>query len=250
MEAQPSALTPSRPLQAGGTPALAVSPSLIRVPGGGAAYEIKFRLTSEEADWAEAWARQRLFPDPHGDKGVYRTTSLYLDTPFLDIYHKTRGYRRSKYRLRRYGAAESIHLERKIRRGDRVRKRRDLLPLTEACYLLDNDKGGWFGARVRQRLLQPICWISYTRTAFLSASAHDPLRLTLDRGVVGTPATGWTVPARLEGRELLPEEVILELKFRAHLPALFHELLAALPCRLAGVSKYGRCVESWDLTRK
>ena len=99
MEAQPSALTPSRPLQAGGTPAVAVSPSLIRVPGGGAAYEIKFRLTSEEADWAEAWARQRLFPDPHGDKGVYRTTSLYLDTPFLDIYHKTRGYRRGKYRL-------------------------------------------------------------------------------------------------------------------------------------------------------
>lgn len=229
---------------------LAVSPSLTREPGAGAAYEIKFRLTTEEADWAETWARERLSPDPHGDNGVYRTTSLYLDTPFFDIYYKTRGYRRSKYRLRRYGAAEWIHLERKIRRGDRVRKRRDVFPLAEASRLLDHDNGGWFGERVRQRLLQPVCWISYMRTAFQSATANGPARLTLDRDVMGTPAADWTVPARVEDRELLPEEVILELKFRVHLPALFHELLSALPSRLAGVSKYSRCIESWDLARR
>jgi len=241
MEVQPSTLAASRPM---------LSPSLVREPGAGAAYEIKFRLTAEEADGAETWARQRLLPDPHGDKGVYHTTTLYLDTQFLDIYHKTRGYRRSKYRLRRYGAAEWVHLERKVRRRDRVRKRREVIPLTEAQRLLDNANGGWFGERVRQRLLQPVCWISYTRTAFQSVTPNGPLRLTLDRQVMGTPATGWEVPARVDGRELMPEEVILELKFRAHLPALFHELLAALPSRLAGVSKYGRCVESWELTRR
>lgn len=227
----------------------AASPSLISALAGNA-YEIKFRLTLEEANDAERWARQRLAPDPHGNNGVYHTTSLYLDTPYLDIYHKTRGYRRSKYRLRRYGAAEWIHLERKLRRGDRVRKRRDTVPLAEVSCLVDGVNGGWFGERVRERLFQPICWIAYTRTAFQSATPNGPLRLTLDRDVMGTPATRWTVPPSVEGRTLLPDEVILELKYRTSLPPLFHELLAALTSRLAGVSKYSRCVEAWDLARK
>ncbi len=228
----------------------AASPSLLSEPGGGDAYELKFRLTTEEARWAESWARQHLLPDPHGDNGMYRTTSLYLDTPLLDIFHKTAGYRRSKYRLRRYGSAEWVHLERKIRRGDRVRKRRDTIPLAEITRLLEPEVGGWFGDRLRQRLFRPVCWIGYTRTAFHSSAADAPLRLTLDRHVLGTPATAWSVPPRVEGRALLPEEVILELKYRNNLPVLFHELLAVLPSRLAGVSKYGRCVEAWNLARR
>jgi hypothetical protein len=229
---------------------LSTSPALIPALGVGDAYEVKFRLTADEASWVETWARERLTPDPHGDDGVYGTTSLYVDTPFLDIYHKTRGYRRSKYRLRRYGSAEWVHLERKVRRGDRVRKRRDMVPLTEISCLVAGDNGGWFGQRARDRLFQPVCWITYMRTALQSATPAGPLRLTLDRNVVGTPATGWTVPAGVEGRELLMDEVILELKYRANLPPLFHELLAALPSRWAGVSKYSRCVESWDLARR
>jgi hypothetical protein len=229
-------------------PALS-SPSLSTAAAGDA-YEIKFRLSADEAAWAESWARRHLQPDPHGDNGVYRTTSLYLDTPFLDIYHKTPGYRRSKYRLRRYGSEEWVHLERKIRRGDLVRKRRDTIPLADVSRLLDAEAGGWFGDRVRQRLFRPVCWIGYTRTAFLSATTNGPLRLTLDRVVLGTLATTWTVPPRVEGRALMPDEVILELKYRHNLPVLFHDLLAVLPSRMAGVSKYGRCVETWDLARR
>lgn len=225
-----------------------LSPSLVSASG--AAYEVKFRLTLEEANRAETWARERLTPDPHGQDGVYRTTSLYVDTPYLDIYHKTRGYRRSKYRLRRYGGAEWVHLERKVRRGDRVRKRRDLVPLAEVSGLVGSNNGGWFGQRLRERFFQPVCWITYVRTAFQSATPAGPLRLTLDREVTGTPATGWNVPAGVDGRALLPGEVILELKYRANLPPLFHELLTALPSRSVGVSKYGRCVEAWDLARR
>jgi hypothetical protein len=226
------------------------APSLSSTSSNGDAYEIKFRLTVEEAGWAEAWARRHLTPDPHGDNGVYRTTSLYLDTPFLDIYHKTPGYRSSKYRLRRYGCGEVVHLERKRRRGDRVRKRRDAIALSEVPALLDGDTGGWFGILVRQQLLRPICWIGYSRTAVVSATANGPLRLTLDRDVIGATASSWTVPAHVDGRPLLPGEAILELKFHLRLPVLFHELLAGLPSRLAGVSKYSRCVETWELARR
>src|SRR6185437_14489849 len=102
MEIQPSPILPSRGV---------ASPSLASDAGGGDAFEVKYRLTTQEADGVQAWARERLTPDPHGENGVYGTTSLYLDTSVLDIYHKTRGYRRSKYRLRRYGSEEWVHME-------------------------------------------------------------------------------------------------------------------------------------------
>lgn len=227
----------------------ATSPPL-SADAAGDAYEIKFRLCTEAARWVERWAREHLSPDAHGDNGVYRTTSLYLDTPFLDIYHKTRGHRRSKYRLRRYGETEWVHLERKMRRGDRVRKRRDRIPLSEVPHLPSGENGYWFGVRVRQRAFRPICCIAYTRSAFQAETIHGPLRLTLDREVIGAPAADWTVPAHVNGRELLREEVILELKYRTNLPPLFRDLLTHLPARMAGVSKYGRCVETWELARR
>src|SRR6185437_13336869 len=130
MEIQPSSLLPSNGV---------ASPSLASAAGGGDAYEVKYRLTAQEAESVQAWAYERLTPDPHGEGGVYRTTSLYLDTPVFDIYHKTRGYRRSKYRLRRYGAEEWVHLERKIRRGDRVRKSRVAIALAEVPRLVEAD---------------------------------------------------------------------------------------------------------------
>ncbi|HWG43676.1 MAG TPA: polyphosphate polymerase domain-containing protein [Gemmataceae bacterium] len=242
MEIQPSPILPSRGV---------ASPSLASDAGGGDAFEVKYRLTTQEADGVQAWARERLTPDPHGENGVYGTTSLYLDTSVLDIYHKTRGYRRSKYRLRRYGSEEWVHMERKIRRGDRVRKSRAAIALAEVPRLIDANGGGpWFGPLIRQRSLRPICWISYTRTAFTAVTSGGPVRLTLDRDVMGTTASAWMVPAGVDGRKLLPGEVILELKFRSSLPALFHDLLGSLPSRQVGVSKYGRCVEAWNLGRR
>jgi hypothetical protein len=225
----------------------AMSPSLASDPD---AYELKFLLAVREAEAVEAWARRRLKPDPHGEGGTYRTTTLYLDTPYLDVYHKSRGYRRSKYRLRRYGSGGLVHLEQKSRRGDRVRKYRETLPLADLCRLLAPDGGDtWFGAHVRERLLRPVCRITYARTAFVGTTPGGPVRLTLDREVLGAAASDWAVPARAEGRELVPGAAILELKFRSTLPGVFRELLGTLPARKPGGSKYGRCVEAWDLAR-
>ncbi len=236
MESDSSGVAPLRPV---------VSPALTPGPD---AYELKFLLPPGEAERVEAWARRRLTADPHGDGGTYRTTTLYLDTPFFDIYHKSPGHRRSKYRLRRYGSGDLVYLERKRRRGDRVAKRRECLPLAELPGLPGPDAvGTWFGERVRERLFRPVCWIGYDRTAFLATTPAGPVRLTLDRAVVGTPADAWAVPALVEGRELLAGEVLLELKYRWALPGLFRELLADLPARPARGSKYARCVAAWDL---
>jgi hypothetical protein len=229
-------------------PGSVASPAL--AADAGDAYELKFLLSGETADRVEAWARQRLTPDPHGVGGAYRTSTLYLDTPHLDVYYKSPGYRRSKYRLRRYGSEGVIHLEQKTRRGDRVRKRREVLPLAELPRLVAPDGAGtWFGQRVGARAFRPVCRVGSLRTAFVTTTSGGPVRLTLDREMRGSAASDWTVPDRVEGRTLLPGAVVLELKFRAALPALFRELLDLLTVRAAGASKYGRCVEAWGLAR-
>jgi hypothetical protein len=153
--------------------------------------------------------------------------------------------------VRRYGGGELVHLERKKRQGDRVRKRREVLPLPELARLSDPDGAGtWFGRRIGERGLRPVCWVTYARTAFVGAATTGPVRLTLDRDIAGAAASDWTVPVREDGLELLPGKTILELKFRSALPGLFHELLGTLPGLARGGSKYGRCVEAWHLARE
>jgi hypothetical protein len=49
------------------------------------------------------------------------------------------------------------------------------------------------------------------------------------------------------GKPLVHDSVILELKFRDSLPALFRELLAELPPDLGRASKNRMCVRAWGL---
>src|SRR5439155_22125195 len=104
----------------------------------GAAYELKFLLDETRAQDVEAWAELRLALDPHSDPalgGASRTTSLYFDTPELDVYHRAPSYRRRKFRVRRYGSAPEVFLERKSKWGDRVAKPRTAVPAAELPLL-------------------------------------------------------------------------------------------------------------------
>jgi hypothetical protein len=231
-----------------------LSPSLggPAAPGAAApAFELKFHLPADCAGRVEAWARQRLAPDPHGEDGTYAITTLYCDTPSFDVYHRSPGFRRDKHRLRRYGTAAQVYLERKTRQGDRVRKRRDAIDLADLPLLgadvEDAWPGAWFLRRVRWRQLRPACRIAYLRTAFQGAAAAGPVRLTLDRDVTGVPAGEWDLGPVEAGKPLLPGGVILEMKFRACLPELFRELLDELPPTMGRVSKYRLCIAAWGL---
>lgn len=221
------------------------SPSLTREAGAGPAFEMKFLLDEALARRAADWAREHLSPDPHGDPaigGAYRTVSLYLDTPELDVFHRSPSYKRRKFRVRRYGPAPEAYLERKSKRGDKVSKRRspvsddDLARLGEPSTPEDW-VGHWFHRRILARRLLPACRIAYERTAFAAATPDGPLRLTLDRQLVGEHAADWRV-GPVVGVPLLPGRVVLELKFRAALPMAFKELLCDLGTEPASVSKY------------
>jgi hypothetical protein len=232
------------------------SPSLSARGGGAApAYELKFLLDEERGHEVEAWARRRLALDPHGEPelgGAYRTTSLYFDTPELDVYHRTPSYRRSKFRVRRYGSMPWTFLERKSKWGDRVAKRRVAVPEHELPHLARpvaplDWPGDWFHGNLIRRQLLPACRIAYERTAFFGSCVDGPMRLTLDRHARGIVTDNWGVTAFAEGVPLLAGQAILEFKFRSALPAPFKELVHDLRLRPSTVSKYRLCREAWGV---
>lgn len=226
-----------------------LSPSIQRSPSESIpAFELKFLLAEEVAQHVEAWATEHLERDAFASPergGSYQTTTLYLDTPGLDVFYRTSGFRGRKYRLRRYGEGERIYLERKSRRGDRVKKRRCDVPLADlAIFPFDGAAvdwpGLWFRDRIGVRALQPVCRITYERTAFMQATSEGPVRLTLDRQIRGVPAASWDLPPVREGHSILAGQVICEFKFRAALPALFKDLIADLRIQPVSISKYRR----------
>src|SRR5438477_9037431 len=85
-----------------------LSPSLRSREDGTAAYEVKFLVSEAIAVTIERHAAAGLTLDPHADPklgNAYHTTTLYCDTPALDVFHRTGAGKNRKYRVRRYGSA-------------------------------------------------------------------------------------------------------------------------------------------------
>lgn len=241
------------------TPELPESPGLRAAAGAGPAFELKFELSQDHVVRMKSWAAGRLRPDLHGVGGCYRVTSVYCDTPEFDVFHRSAGYRTGKLRLRRYGSEPVVFLERKVKRGDQIRKRRvDVVPedLRRLAACLDGEvppagwQAGWFLDHALKKQVAPTCRVGYLRTAYYGMSGRQNVRLTIDENLIGVPARGWEAPPLQEGLELLPGGALLELKFQDAMPDLFRPLLAELPLRTAGVSKYRRCVRLCGLVRE
>ncbi len=210
------------------------------------AYEMKFLLDRDKAAAIFQWAKEKLTLDPHGDPRfdhAYRVHSLYLDTADFDVLKKSPRYKRKKYRLRRYGDEPTVFLEQKRKVGSRVTKRRTKIEETEMQRLLDPSPladwvGEWFHRRLHDRKLRPSCQISYERFAFFGESLDGPLRLTMDRNLHAARAEDWQVPTTLGGMSLLNDEMLLELKYQSHVPALFKNMLHDFGVMAKPMSKY------------
>lgn len=237
---------------AGGVPhpeltPLAVSPSLVSPRG---ASEMKFVVDASIADAIADWAERSLAADPHGGESEdgYRVNSLYLDTLNFDTYRRRPGFRRRKFRLRRYGNESTIWLELKRKRNGLVRKRRVSVAETEWSQQISQPsdlewEGAWFRRRLDQRQLRPVCQVTYRRTARIGVSATGPIRLTIDRDLFATDAADWHVPSGpLSGEPLLNGQRIVELKFRDVLPASFRGLIQDLRLAPSSFSKYRESV--------
>jgi hypothetical protein len=209
------------------------------------ARELKFLIDQTQAPALCEWARARLAPDhfgsgPHGDS--YTTTSLYFETPDFDVFHRRRSYGRSKYRIRRYGTADVVFLERKFRTSRLLAKRRTTVPIHEMEHLAAREAaaswaGYWFHRRVLLRRLDPLIQMSYDRTARVGMAAHGTMRMTIDTNLRVLPMPDRAfIPG--VGFPLIEGKAIVELKYRVDVPALFRELVETFKLAPSPVSKY------------
>ncbi len=209
------------------------------------ASETKFIVDAQLADRIRAWARTYLEPDRHGAGPFgdeYNTTTIYFDNTARDVFYQRGSFGRAKYRVRRYGDSDFVVLERKLRRPGTLAKRRTQVSLDAYsrfhCRKPEQTwPGEWFQRRVFVRGLEPACQLTYRRTARLVATHTGPARLTLDASVQGAAVSGvqFTAPT---GLDVLPGRLILEMKFRGHLPTRFKELIEAFGLNPCAVSKY------------
>lgn len=209
------------------------------------ASEVKFVVDDATGRGIRDWARTHLDPDPHGGgpfADEYRTTSLYFDTEAGDVFHRRGSFGRAKYRVRRYGDAQAVFLERKLRRPGLLSKRRTIVALDALRHLdLGEAAPGWAGQWFHRRLLlrqeKPVCQISYLRMARAGFGHDGPARLTLDDDVRVSGACEPRFAAET-GRPVLRQRMILELKFRHHLPAIFKRLVEEFALSPQRASKY------------
>jgi hypothetical protein len=214
------------------------------------AREVKYLVTPDTGTAILEWVRPRLAPDPYagGTSGdEYLTTSLYFDTADYAVYRRRGSYRRSKYRIRRYGSSDVVFLERKLRTPMLLSKRRTAVPIADLARLeaLDIDPawdGYWFGQRVRARLLSPVSQVGYHRHARVSSGPYGPMRLTFDNDITVQPCTrfGFDPPM---GSRVLGSSMIVEMKYCVEMPALFQELVVKFRLAPAAISKYRLSLE-------
>ena len=220
------------------------------------ASEIKFVVDSATGLRIRDWARLRLDRDPFGEGPCgdqYRTSTVYFDTPEFYVFHRHGSYGRSKYRVRRYDGADVAYLERKLRNARMLTKRRDCVPLSELPRLagaLDGDwPGQWLHRRLRLRGLSPVCQIGYERVALVAARDTGTIRLTVDQDI-RTRVQRDVYFTSDEGRPVLPGRMVVELKFRSAMPAVFKQLVEEFRLTPQRVSKYRMAVVTLNLARE
>lgn len=220
------------------------------------AAEVKFLVAPDEGDAIREWARNRLTPDPYGSGeggDRYSTSTLYCETAAQDVFHRRGSYGRSKYRIRRYATSDMVFLERKLRTRDMLSKRRSLVPIEEVTHLRSHPPswpskwhGAWFADRIATRRLGPVCQVTYDRVARLAATPYGIARLTLDAQVRAWPTDAFEFQTG-EPQPVLPDRVILEMKFRVEMPAVFKALVEEFRLNPAPVSKYRSSINALGL---
>jgi hypothetical protein len=235
-----------------GTP----SPALrARTPAGLPAFEMKFVIDASRAGDLEHYFASRLQRDPHGDPAAshtYRVTSIYTDTSDFDVFQRKGSHKYRKLRARRYGDETETYLERKTKRGRKVRKKRTAVSPQElrwlaAGYPLEEWRAEWYRRSVVRRGLNPVCRISYVRSALLGVSDFGTVRVTFDRELNAAPVLGWTFDAEDAGKPLPTTGVICEFKFHGTLPSLFKDALQQFELLPQGFSKFRTAIQALGL---
>ena len=234
------------------------------------AFEVKFLIDEAIAAQLIPMAAARMQLDPHSDPdtGGYSVEGIYFETADRDVYRRTPGYSRRKFRIRRYSQGQILFLERKSKRQGIVTKRRVQFDESKLGEVLQpvvlptetqsdvevpqdcNPKSemSWFRKRIDRLRLMPTLCISYDRVAFLAMESFGPIRLTIDRGLGCCALNQTGFPAKNHYHRILENQCVLELKYRESLPTAFREIIEAHKLISQPVSKFRHAIHACGLT--
>lgn len=214
-------------------------------------HEMKFFIS--KPDWALLQTRL-LGVVPRdvnaGENGEYWIRSLYFDDYWNSAYdEKQMGVLlRRKYRIRVYNCSDKrILLERKNKFDQYISKESAPLTRLETDALLDGDYSFLrksehnllreFYYECTSRFMRPRMMVDYDREPFVMDSGD--VRITFDKHVRAIFGTFDLFDSSLPAMEVLrADQMIMEVKYTAFLPALIRRLLPPRSSIMTAASKY------------
>ena len=225
-------------------------------------YEIKYLLGAGRLAEVQAALQGYLHLDANGSHdGGYYVHSIYFDSPDMRfLREKYEGeLTRVKPRIRTYrssldGPPAGIFLELKGRYDRIVEKRRCPIDRSLAKLLLTETPvhpNGWSAKHTvlgeflymshRFRLV-PTVSVLYHRTAYFGAFWPN-LRVTFDRLVLSSPATGLDAPSEDFVQTIPCSQTVMELKYNDKVPQSLLRRINSLGLQQRSFSKYAVSVE-------
>lgn len=228
------------------------------------AFEIKFLVDESLAESLIPKVATQMQLDPHADprNGGYSVEGIYFETNQRDVYRRSPGYSRKKYRIRRYAEGHIVFLERKAKRNGIVTKRRLQLESSELTRILKEayvssdrmpnaenvvetngqTETAWFYKRLDRLKLRPTLCVTYDRVAFLQLENTGPIRLTVDRRIGCCSLNQLHFPFKADYRRILEGKCIIELKFRDTMPNMFRQIIEEYKLISQPVSKFRKAM--------
>ena len=228
------------------------------------AFEIKFVVEESLVESLIPRVAARMQWDPHADPktGGYSVEGIYFETDQRDVYRRSPGYSRKKYRIRRYSEGLVVFLERKSKRNGIVSKRRlqlesaELTKVLKEAYVIsdrmpnaenqDRSSGqtetDWFYKRLDRLKLRPTLCIMYDRIAFLQMENSGPIRLTVDRSIGCCSLNQLHFPFKADYQRILDGKCVIELKFRDTMPNKFRQIIEEYKLISQPVSKFRKAM--------
>ncbi len=214
-------------------------------------FEFKYLIPQAMADSV----RRFIAPFAHLDQyaaqtpnGRYTISSLYLDSPDLQLHRGTvEGHKnRFKLRIRAYSddPADPVFFEVKRRTSDAILKKRFRVNRIHAAEFLAGripaaaEKFEEFSHLVRQCDARPVIRIRYQREAHESRDA-DPVRITFDTDLTHVVTPDGDISQNGPGWSSTPlDGTILEIKFTDRFPSWVAEMVGHFELQRRSIPKY------------
>lgn len=217
-----------------------------------ARHEFKYSLPLPLAETVKSRLAPLMAPDTHYQGGRYNVRSMYFDDMASSaFYEKDAGVeKRQKIRIRYYDLDPSyIILEKKLKRGNMVRKRSAVIDpvITEAMLKGDYEPlllsensflNELYGELVSERYI-PVVGVDYIRTAYVVPNTD--VRITVDENILAFGPDGGFFNSDPPSIPSHTGIAVLEIKYGRYLPEFVADAISDLPLQKEAFSKFASC---------